>query len=55
MQAYLSDAGQSNNVREDADDGDEKLLVLAEIFGPLVRHGRDETLNGAELRRKARH
>lgn len=49
MQVYLSDAGQSNNVREDTDDGNEEFLVLSEIFGPLVRHGRDETLNGAEL------
>ena len=46
---YLSDAGQSNQVREDADDSDEGFLVLAEVFWPLVRHGRNEALNGAEL------
>jgi len=53
--AHLSNTAQTEEVRHDANTSDEDLLVLTEIFGPLINDGSDETFDGTELRVKTQH
>lgn len=46
----LGDASQADEVTNYANNGDEKFLAAAEELRPLVDHGGDEALHGAELR-----
>lgn len=49
MFTYLRDVGQSNDVRDEADDGNENLAALPQNMRELVYQCGDEAFHGAEL------
>jgi hypothetical protein len=46
---YLSDAGESNKERNEANNGDENLFATAQQARPLIHHRRYEALQSAKL------
>ena len=51
---HLRDVGQADDVRDEADAGDEDLSSSPESPWELVHQGSDESLHGAELEMQER-